>query len=148
MQSGPPPASPPVFQYHIIGADGREYGPVVFNVLHEWLAQGQMNGQSMVRRAHEANWQPVMTLPELQPMLAGSGIPLGQPEDNPTARKLVTASHILGYGGLVVLIFGPVVGWGLGSGILSGIAATSGILMAVIGAIIGQVGRGMQGRAI
>ena len=66
-----------------------------------------------------------------------------------TARKLVTLSHILGWGGIGVLfLFGPLLGAATGSAAVGfGIAAVGG-LSAVAGAIVGQIGRGMQGRVI
>ena len=62
-----------------------------------------------------------------------------------TAQKLVNLSHIFGWGGLIVL--GPVVLFGVnptGGLVVMGI----GFLSAFVGAILGQVGRGMQGRVI
>jgi hypothetical protein len=150
--------NPGGFQYHIIGADGCEYGPVALDGLQAWLAQGQMTAQAQVRRSHEAQWQPAMSLPELQPMLGTVGGPpvVGpvmqqapvDPAKEATAKKLVLASHIMGYGGLVMMFGGAIVaGIALG-GTAAAIVGGIGLLMAIIGAIVGQVGRGMQGRAI
>ncbi|MBA2543241.1 MAG: hypothetical protein H0V17_26605 [Deltaproteobacteria bacterium] len=71
------------------------------------------------------------------------------PTDNrQTAQKLVNLSHILGWGGLgLLLVLGPVVLFGVnptGGLVVMGI----GFLSAFVGAILGQVGRGMQGRVI
>ena len=63
-------------------------------------------------------------------------------------KKLGLASHILGYGGLVVSSGGSIIAGIVIGGVAAGISAIIGLAMAVIGAIIGQVGRGMQGRAI
>lgn len=68
---------------------------------------------------------------------------------NPLARKLVLWSHVLGWGGIAVLILGFPIGLAAcqspaAGGLLSGL----GLVSAVVGAIIGQVGRGMQGRVI
>lgn len=65
-----------------------------------------------------------------------------------TARTLVMWSHILGWGGLVVLFVGAIVG-----GMLFGVAGASGaaglgLVCAVVGGVLGQIGRGMQGRVI
>lgn len=154
----PEQPNPGGFQYQIIGADGREYGPVALDGLQLWVAQGQMTAQTQVRRSHEAQWQPAMSMPELQPMLGTVGGPpvagpvMQQapvdPAKEATAKKLVLASHIMGYGGLVLLIVGPIIGAVIGSGTIAGIGAAVGIGSAIIGAIVGQVGRGMQGRAI
>ena len=42
----------------------------------------------------------------------------------------------------------PVLGIGVRSGVLAGAAAVIGIAGAITGAVLGQIGRGMQGRAI
>lgn len=66
-----------------------------------------------------------------------------------TARKLVMWSHILGWGGLGLLLVGAAVIGGLTGSITAGfIVAGLGGASAVIGAILGQVGRGLQGRVI
>lgn len=66
-----------------------------------------------------------------------------------TAAKLVMWSHILGWGGLAFVFVGAI---GLGilfqSPAAAGVGAGIGMLSAVVGAVIGQVGRAMQGRAI
>ena len=64
------------------------------------------------------------------------------------ARKYVTWSHILGWGGLVMLFAGSALIGALvaaPAGVLVGVAS---FISVVVGAIIGQIGRGMQGRAI
>lgn len=64
------------------------------------------------------------------------------------AQKLVNWSHVLGWGGLVVLVAGTATAGALaGPGAAVVIGVVSGISV-VVGAIIGQIGRGMQGRAI
>ena len=66
-----------------------------------------------------------------------------------TAKKLVNLSHLLGWGGLVFIFVGPLgAGLLLESGVAAGVAAVIGLVSAVAGAIVGQVGRGMQGRVI
>ena len=117
-----------------------------------------MTAQTQVRRSHEPQWQPAMSMPELQPLLGTVGDPpvVGavmpqapvDPAKEATAKKLVLASHIFGYGGLVVLFGGSIIAGIVFGGGAAGISAIIGLAMAVIGAIIGQVGRGMQGRAI
>lgn len=64
------------------------------------------------------------------------------------AQRLVTWSHVLGWGGLVVLAVGSAVAGVIGGGVAAGTVAIIGFAAAVTGAIIGQIGRGMQGRAI
>ena len=104
--------------------------------------------------------QPGMPyVPPAMPNMAG--MPYGQPGYAPAymadpilveraarARKLVVASHVLGWGGLAVALFGGG-GMSAAAGIGPGFAVGGlGMVLAIVGAIIGQVGRGLQGRAI
>jgi hypothetical protein len=97
-----------------------------------------------VRRAGETQWQTAIAMADIQPMLEPPvALPVtqaGDPSKAATAKTLVLTSHIMGYGGLLLMIAGGVVGFW--------VLAGSGVLSAIIGAILGQVGRGMQGRVI
>jgi hypothetical protein len=50
--------------YHIIGSDGREYGPVTAEQLREWIGQGRANAQTQVRVEGETAWRPLSDYPE------------------------------------------------------------------------------------
>ncbi|HEU4729522.1 MAG TPA: hypothetical protein VFT22_16595, partial [Kofleriaceae bacterium] len=64
------------------------------------------------------------------------------------ARTLVNWSHVLGWGGLGVLLVGTsFMGVMFGGAPAVVIGVLAGISM-VVGAILGQIGRGMQGRVI
>jgi hypothetical protein len=78
--------------------------------------------------------------------------PPPKPED-PRVRKLIFWSRVLGWGGLVMFIGGSCAG-GLATrhdptlqavGIVIGVV---GVAAAIVGGILGQIGRGMQGRVI
>jgi len=65
-----------------------------------------------------------------------------------TAKKLVNLSTILGWGGVgVMFVLGPMIAFAL-HGALGGVVIGLGLLCAIGGAVVGQVGRGMQGRVI
>jgi|GEM_PF-2270672 len=68
-----------------------------------------------------------------------------------SARRQVRQSRWLGWGGLAMLFVGPLVAIALTEGKmpqLYGFIAAVGLLMAVAGAIIGQIGRAKQNRVI
>ena len=48
----------------IIGADGKEYGPVSADQVKQWIAAGRANGQSKVKREGTADWRPLAEFPE------------------------------------------------------------------------------------
>ena len=80
------------------------------------------------------------------------GPPPGPPE-NPRAKTLILWSRILGWGGLAVLFVGSLVGGVAMSGpggdpTLLIVCVVVGFGAAVIGAILGQIGRAMQGRVV
>ena len=65
-----------------------------------------------------------------------------------TAAKLVTLSHILGWGGVgLLLVAGPGIAIAV-NGTVGVVVIGLGLISAITGAVIGQVGRGMQGRVI
>jgi hypothetical protein len=51
--------------YRIIGADGKEYGPVTPEQLKQWLAEGRANLQSKVRPEGETEWKTLGEIPEI-----------------------------------------------------------------------------------
>ena len=60
--------------YKIIGADGKEYGPVSAEQLRQWLNEGRVNQQTRVQAEGSADWQTLGNMPELsQP--APSAVP-------------------------------------------------------------------------
>lgn len=50
--------------FTIIGADGKEYGPVTADKLREWIASGRANAQTQARRDGETAWSTLGSLPE------------------------------------------------------------------------------------
>ena len=50
--------------FTIIGADGREYGPVGVDKVQAWIAANRANGQTQGRRDGTAEWRPLAEFPE------------------------------------------------------------------------------------
>jgi TM2 domain-containing membrane protein YozV len=50
--------------YKIIGADGKEYGPVSAELLREWIQQGRVGLQTQARVEVSADWRPLSNFPE------------------------------------------------------------------------------------
>jgi len=67
--------------YKVLGADGKEYGPVSAMDLRRWIAEGRVNAESQLKPEGGDNWRPISSFPELAvtapapfPMMAaGSG---------------------------------------------------------------------------
>lgn len=56
--------------FKMIGGDGQEYGPVTAEQLREWILDHRANGQTLVQRAGQSQWQPLATCPEFAEALA------------------------------------------------------------------------------
>ena len=52
----------------IIGADGKEYGPIPADVVRRWIAEGRVNAQTRTLAEEGAEWRPIGTLPEFSPL--------------------------------------------------------------------------------
>ena len=55
--------------YKIIGADGREYGPITAEQLREWIAEGRANAQTRAQTEGAAQWKPLTEYLEFAPAL-------------------------------------------------------------------------------
>jgi hypothetical protein len=54
--------------YKVVGADGKEYGPVTREAILEWIAQGRANAQT-IARFEDGAWKPLATFDEFKPAL-------------------------------------------------------------------------------
>ena len=81
--------------FTILGADGKEYGPVTAGKLHEWIAGGRANMQTKARREGETEWKTLGDFPELSQFgtLAGSNPPIA-PAIPVTALPLTSATNV------------------------------------------------------
>ena len=50
--------------FTIIGADGKEYGPVTADQVKQWIATGRANGQTKIKREGTTEWRPLAEFPE------------------------------------------------------------------------------------
>ncbi|MFZ0827126.1 MAG: DUF4190 domain-containing protein [Verrucomicrobiia bacterium] len=62
--------------YKIIGADGREYGPVAAGQLQQWISEGRANAQTPALAPGAMEWKPLGALPEFAAQFALSGPPV------------------------------------------------------------------------
>ncbi|HVM47463.1 MAG TPA: DUF4190 domain-containing protein [Candidatus Acidoferrum sp.] len=59
--------------YRIIGADGRQYGPVAANDVLLWIAEGRVAAQTLALAEGAPQWKPLAQFVEFAPALAGRG---------------------------------------------------------------------------
>ena len=86
--------------YKIVGADGRQYGPITVEQLKEWIAQGRVNPFTLAQMEGSTDWKPLSQFPELTPHLAGATVPpVIHPFDDRKSRLVAGLLGIL-LGGL------------------------------------------------
>lgn len=56
--------------YRIVGADGREYGPVTAEQLRQWIAEGRANAETRAAAEPVMEWKPLGTFPEFSLLFA------------------------------------------------------------------------------
>ena len=88
--------------YKIIGADGKEYGPISIEQLRQWIADGRVNAESRVQEADAVEWKTAADFPELGLAPVGGftsgGSPPPLPSGRPSAQQngLAITSFVLG----------------------------------------------------
>jgi hypothetical protein len=87
--------------YKILGADGKEYGPVSLQQIQQWVAQGRVNAATRVLPEGATEWKPASEVAELQgslvPSQAAPGAETPPAVPGATVKKgLALTSFILG----------------------------------------------------
>ena len=72
--------------YKIVGADGRQYGPVSAEVVREWIAAGRANAQTMVQPEGATDWKPLGSFAEFAEALAAKALPASTPTVPPNVE--------------------------------------------------------------
>lgn len=85
--------------FTIIGADGKEYGPVSAEKIRDWIAAGRANAQTQCRREGEAVWSTLRSLDDFAGAFSSTpspAAPLSAPPAAPTPFAApVSAEDIL-----------------------------------------------------
>jgi hypothetical protein len=94
--------------YKIIGADGKEYGPINAEVLRQWLAEGRANGQTRILAEGATEWKTVAEVPELAPLLASAIVVA--PAPGPVSSAQVPRNNSLAVAGMTLGILALTLG--------------------------------------
>ncbi len=86
--------------FRIIGADGKEYGPISTRQLHQWIAEGRANLETRVRVEGTAEWQTLGSFPELSFAFAAAGSP--RPGTVPVALAQARRTNGFAMAGLIL----------------------------------------------
>lgn len=126
--------------YKLIGGDQKEYGPVSFEQLSQWVRDNRANAQTLVQK-EGGPWVPLGTLPEFASVLAESQ-PAGVAPASPAGESFggIPASPAAPLPGAFASANVPVTGQArdMVQGPATGLLVTG--ILCVIAALIGIVG--------
>ena len=108
--------------YRILGADGRQYGPVNAEQLRRWIAEGRANAQTQTLADGATDWKPLGTFSEFS----------GHFPAQPPPTLPFTTGHPRITSGFAT--------WGMIFGILAVICCCPKILFGVLGLIFSLIG--------
>lgn len=87
--------------YKIIGADGKEYGPVSAEQLRQWLKEGRVNAQTQIQGEGATQWQPLNALPDFATEFSPPAMPpAASPGGGAKTSGMAITSLVLGILGL------------------------------------------------
>ena len=118
MGSGNKSHQPTFTMYKIIGADGKEYGPVSAELLRDWIQQGRVSLQTQARPEGVTDWKPLSSFPEFNAISAAPPLMSPPIKDDRASPKIAAGvcgillgsfgvhKFILGYtgAGLIMLL--------------------------------------------
>jgi Domain of unknown function (DUF4190)/GYF domain 2 len=109
--------------YKIVGADGRQYGPVNADQIRRWIVEGRANAQTQVLAEGATQWKPLAAFPEFA---AAFGLPA------PPTIIPVSTSHLRTTNAFAT--------WGMILGILALVCCCFKLLLASLGLIFSLIG--------
>jgi hypothetical protein len=92
--------------YKVIGADGKEYGPINADLIRQWIAEGRANGATKARLEGTTEWKTLGEFPEFAAALAARAVSLPpitpQPKVEPAfVQELLARDYDLDIGGCI-----------------------------------------------
>ncbi|HXT11236.1 MAG TPA: DUF4190 domain-containing protein [Candidatus Angelobacter sp.] len=96
--------------YRIIGADGKEYGPISADQLRQWIAENRARASTPVLADGATEWKPLGSLPEFSNLFAtpaAPNVPRAPGTSSLSARKnngMAIAGFVLGLASFMTLV--------------------------------------------
>jgi hypothetical protein len=122
--------------YKIIGADGKEYGPVTTEQLRQWITEGRSNAQTRVQSEGSAEWKPLGSLPEFAETFVRIQPPPPQVEAVHTQRwseNILARDYQIDIGSCIKRAWNL---WKANLGLMVAVNLVLGLLLGGIGALI------------
>ena len=94
--------------YKIIGADGKEYGPVSAELLRDWIQQGRVSLHTQARQEGSTDWKPLSGFPEFSTVSTAPPLMSAPIKDERASKKIAAGicGILLGYFGVHKFILG------------------------------------------
>jgi Domain of unknown function (DUF4190)/GYF domain 2 len=86
--------------FKIIGADGRQYGPVSAEQIRRWIAEGRANAQTLAQTEGSAEWKLLGSFSEFG-LSAPPTIHVAPQSPPPTTNSMAVAGLVFGLLGLM-----------------------------------------------
>lgn len=132
--------------YKIIGADGKEYGPIAAEVVRQWIGEGRAHGATSVLLENATEWKHLSQIPEFAAALNMAATSPATPAPfSPGPALASRKTNPLAITGLILGILSVTIGLCCCSGFpfsISGLIC-SGIAWSQIGSNPQQEGRGI-----
>jgi len=136
--------------YTIIGGDQKQYGLVTEDNIRNWIAEGRLNAQTLIKLDGDAEFRPLADYPEFADALAAGAAAQTAPESLPSEAAgpvktsgLAIASLVLGILGVVTCSVTALIGLILGIVALTKIKKSQGTLggngLALAGIIVSAI---------
>ncbi len=110
--------------FKILGADGKEYGPVSADGLRQWIAERRANAQTKVQAEGAADWMALGGLPEFSEALAKVPPAMSPLGTSPAPSPIVTRKFSgLAVAGFIIALLSPCT---------AGIGALAGLPLSIV----------------
>ena len=97
--------------FKIIGADGKEYGPVTVDQIKEWISAGRANQGTMAQQAGDMGWKPLGQYAEFADLLgAKPPVVAPGPADIASSPDVASGADSAARARAVQLVNGPAIG--------------------------------------
>jgi hypothetical protein len=97
--------------FKIIGADGKEYGPVAVYQIREWIKEGRANQGTMAQQTGDMDWKPLGQYAEFAD-LPGAKPPVVTPKsaDIAPSPNVASGTDSVAWAQAVQMVNGPAIG--------------------------------------